>query len=48
MVLIQTATPETPNPGYVVYEGGRQIGQIVEPRGDRVVGRGEGTVLLQR
>lgn len=36
-------------PVYNVFDQqGRQIGQVVEPRSDRVVGRGEGTVLLLR
>jgi hypothetical protein len=32
----------------VIYDGGKPIGQVVEPCGDRVTGRGEGTVLLKR
>ena len=35
-------------PACTIYEAGRPIGQVVEPRGERVVGRGEGTVLLKR
>ncbi len=33
----------------IVTDGaGRPIGAVVEPKTDRVVGRGEGTVLLNR
>ena len=35
-------------PACTIYEAGRPIGQVVEPRGERVIGRGEGTVLLKR
>jgi hypothetical protein len=45
---IMTQTNQVKAPAYTVYEAGRPIGQVVEPRGERVVGRGEGTVLLKR
>jgi hypothetical protein len=46
-IMAQT-TNQVKTPAYTVYEAGRPIGQVVEPRGERVVGRGEGTVLLKR
>jgi hypothetical protein len=46
-IMAQT-TNQVKTPAYTVYEAGRAIGQVVEPRGERVVGRGEGTVLLKR
>jgi hypothetical protein len=46
-IMAQT-TNQVKTPAYTVYEAGRPIGQVVEPRGERIIGRGEGTVLLKR
>lgn len=46
--MAQMTATETKAPACTIYEAGRPIGQVVEPRGERVIGRGEGTVLLKR
>lgn len=52
MVAIQATAIQAKGHGQpaprVIYDGDKPIGQVVEPCGDRVTGRGEGTVLLKR
>ena len=37
VIMAQTVN-QVKTPAYTVYEAGRPIGQVVEPRGERVVG----------
>ena len=48
MFMLSTNIPLQPVAQTVYDNGGRPIGQVIEPRTDRVIGRGEGTVLLKR
>lgn len=50
MITMQTTrTPAPTEPAaFTLRDEGRVIGQVVEPRSTQVLGRGEGTVLLQR
>ena len=45
--MVRLAAGETPTV-YVVLDGGRPIGQVIEPAGQPVLAPGAGTVLLQR
>lgn len=45
---MKTSERQQPAAHTVYDNGGRPIGQVLEPRTDRVIGRGEGTVLLKR
>jgi hypothetical protein len=45
--MVRLAAGETPMI-YVVLDGGRPIGQVIEPAGQPVLAPGAGTVLLQR
>jgi hypothetical protein len=42
-------TSHEPTPTYVMFDnGGAPIGEVVQPKQEPVLGRGEGTVLLLR
>ena len=42
-------TNREPTPTYVMFDnGGTRIGEVVQPKQEPVLGRGEGTILLLR